>query len=597
MTVDPITLEVFRNRFDVIAKEMQNTLLRSSYSIILKEGADASCALFSAKGEIIAQAAAQPLHLAALVPAVARILREFPTTEIREGDVYCINDPYDGGTHIPDLIVVVPILHNGTPVALGCALAHQQDFGGKAPGSMVTDATEVFQEGLIIPPSKLYDAGEPNKTLHKIIERNVRIPHDVLGDINAQVSAGKTARRRVLDLVNEYGVETFLATIEQLLDHAEILTRKELERIPDGTYRFTDFLDNDGLDLDRRIRLQVAVTIRGSDIEVDFTGTDPQVRGPANTAPTGVLGPVYYVVRAITDPTIPNNSGCFRPVSVHIPEGTLLSPRRPAPVSIRAHTLKRVVDALLGAFAQAIPERIAAASHGSINAMSIGGINPTTHTPWVYMEANAGGTGALTFQDGVDNLDTDLVNARNIPAEALELESPFRLWKDILREDSGGPGQHRGGLGTERILELLEGEAVVSHRSDRHFTAPWGLLGGKAGASWRTIVERSDGEKFDVPARLTFTLRKGDRIHLYTGGGGGYGDPLERDPAAVLADILDHKISVESARELYGVQLDSNGTRIDEAATLARRKAAAAARGPINWIFDRGENLPHDAVL
>jgi N-methylhydantoinase B len=214
MTVDPITLEVFRNRFDVIAKEMQSTLLRSAYSIILKEGADASCALFSARGEIIAQADAQPLHLAALVPAVQRILQEFPPSQIREGDVYCMNDPYDGGTHIPDLIVVVPVLHNGTPIALGCALAHQQDFGGKAPGSMVTDATEVFQEGLTIPPSKLYDAGELNKTLHKIIERNVRIPLQVLGDINAQVSAGKTARRRMLELVDEYGVETFLSAID-----------------------------------------------------------------------------------------------------------------------------------------------------------------------------------------------------------------------------------------------------------------------------------------------------------------------------------------------------------------------------------------------
>jgi N-methylhydantoinase B len=303
------------------------------------------------------------------------------------------------------------------------------------------------------------------------------------------------------------------------------------------------------------------------------------------------------VIRAITDPTIPNNSGCFRAVSVHIPEGTLLSPRRPAPVSIRAHTLKRVVDALLGALAQAIPERIAAASHGSINAISIGGINPRTHLPWVYMEANAGGTGALTFQDGVDNLDTDLVNARNIPAEALELESPFRLWKDILREDSGGDGRYRGGLGTERILELLDGEAVVSHRSDRHFTAPWGLMGGNAGAKWRTIVERADGEELFVPARLTFTIRRGDRIHIFTGGGGGYGDPLERDTATVLADVLDHKISVEKAREVYGVVLDASGTGIDEAATLARRKTTAAARGPINWIFDRGENLPHDAVL
>jgi N-methylhydantoinase B len=244
-----------------------------------------------------------------------------------------------------------------------------------------------------------------------------------------------------------------------------------------------------------------------------------------------------------------------------------------------------------------VPERVAAASHGSINAMNIGGIHPATHAPYVYMEANAGGTGALTFQDGVDNLDTDLMNGRNIPAEAIELESPFRLWKDILRTDSGGAGRFRGGLGTERILELLEGEAVVSHRSDRHFTAPWGLLGGKAGARWQTIVERTDGEELNVPARLTFTLRAGDRIHLFTGGGGGYGDPLERDPEMVLADVLDHKVSAKAAAEIYGVVLDTGGTHVDNAATSERRKALAAVRGPITWIFDRGDNLPHDAVL
>ena len=597
MLVDPITLEVFSNRFDAIAQEMQTTLLKSAYSIILKEGADASCALFSIDGQAIAQAAAQPLHLAALIPAVNRILEEFPTTQMQEGDIYCMNDPYDGGTHIPDLIVVAPIFYEGKPVVLGCSLAHQQDFGGKTPGSMVTDATEIFQEGLILPPVYLYQAGEINKTLERIIERNVRIPHQVLGDIMAQVAAGKTAGRRTIELIQRYSSPIFFQAIQLLLDHAEILTRKEIEKIPEGIYGFHDFIDNDGVELDRRIKIQVKVHVRGSSMHIDFEGTDPQVRGPANTSPTGVLGPVYYVIRAVTDPSIPNNSGCYRPVTVNVPEGTILNPRRPAPVSIRSHTLKRVVDTLLGALAQAIPEKICAASHGSILAMSVGGIDPDTHEPYVYMEANAGGTGAVLGKDGVDNLDTDLVNARNIPAEAAELEYPIRVWRNNLRIDSGGAGHNRGGSGTERIIELLTGEAVVSHRNDRHFTAPWGLFGGGPGAKWKTVVERGEGDSFEVPARMIFQLREGDRIHAYTGGGGGYGDPLTRDPVKVLDDVLDRKLSTIAARELYGVVVDEAGMTVDVLASEALRAQLKETRGPVAWVYDRGNDLGREGRM
>ena len=587
--VDVITLEVFRNRLDVVAQEMQTTLLKSAYSIILKEGADASCALFSSTGDVISQAASQPIHLAALIPAVQRILKEYPPEVIAEGDVYLINDPYDGGTHIPDLIVAVPVFSASRLVALGCSLAHHQDFGGKTPGSMVTDATDIFQEGLVLPPLKLYDRGILNSTLVSILRRNVRVPDQVLGDIMAQVAAGKTVSRRVGEIIEQYDLETFLQVIPKLLDQAETLTRDAITNIPDGSYQFVDYLDNDGIDLDQRIPIQVTVTVQGSDIEVDFSGTSPQVTGPANCAPTGALGPVYYVIRAITGPEIPNNSGCFRPVRVHVPEGSLLNPNRPAPVSIRAHTLKRVVDALLGALAQAIPDRIPAASHGSILAMNMGGQHSETGKTYVYMEANAGGTGAVEGKDGVDNLDSDLMNARNIPVEAAELEYPVRILKNKLRIDSGGVGRWRGGLGTERIIELLSGEAVVSHRSDRHFTRPWGLLGGRAGASWRTVVRHTSGAKKDIPARQTFVLGTGDRIEALTGGGGGYGDPLERQPEQVLLDVLNRKVSWQAAYEFYGVVIDRHNMQIDVPATENRRSSLAEARGPIRSIYDRGE--------
>lgn len=588
MQVDPVTLEVFRNRFDVIAQEMQTTMLKSGYSIILKEGADASSAFFSSEGDVIAQAASHPIHLAALLPAVRRTMEEFPPETMADGDVYCMNDPYDGGTHIPDLIVTVPIYYDGQLVALGVTLAHHQDFGGKAPGSMVTDATEIFQEGLIVPPIKLYDRGELNTTFVKMLRRNVRIPDEVFGDIMAQVAAGKTATRRVRELIDQYGAEMFLAVIPRLLDHAEALTRRAIEQIPDGTYTFEDYLDNDGIDLDRRIPIRATVTVKGSEVLIDFTGTSPQVRGPANTAPTGALAGAFYVIRAITDPDIPNNSGCYRPVKLHIPEGSLLNPRHPAPVSIRAHTLKRVVDTLLGAFAQALPDRVPAASHGGLLAMSLGGLRADTGKPFVYMECNAGGTGAVRGRDGVDNMDTDINNARNIPAEAAELEYPLRIWKNKLRRDSGGAGRQRGGLGTERVIELLEGEVLVSHRDDRHFTQPWGLFGGRAGASFRTVVRRTSGETEEIPARKAFVLRAGDRIEAYTGGGGGYDDPLERESERVLADVRDRKVSLEAAYELYGVVLDPQARAVDVAATARRRRALAATRGPVRGVFDRG---------
>jgi N-methylhydantoinase B len=580
---DLVTIEVIRNRLDVIAEEMQHTLLRSAYSIILKEGSDASCAIFTSDGAVIAQSTSQPLHLGALVPAVQRIIARFPTEGMKEGDVFCLNDPYDGGTHLPDLIVVVPVVHEGRVVALGASLAHHQDFGGMAPGSMTINATEHFQEGLILGPLQLYDADVANTTLFTVIDRNVRVPKQVIGDIRAQVAAGRTVARRTLEMIEEFGLVLFFSVVHELLRRGEQLTRTEIEKLPDGTYTFDDVIDSDGIDTDRRLRIKAAVTIDGSDIRIDFNGTDAQAKGPVNSSPTGALGPAFYVLRAITDASIPNNAGCYVPLSVDIPEGTILHPRRPAPVSIRAQTLKRVVDVLLGALAQAVPGSVPAASHGTLLGLSLGGHDSETGEPWVYMECSVGGTGANVVRDGIDNLDTDIMNASNIPAEAAELEHPVRIWANRLRTDSGGAGQHRGGLGIERILELTTSEAVVSHRSDRHDSQPWGLQGGKPGKSGVTYLVRAEGTTEEIPSRKTFVMRRGDRLRMLLPGGGGYGDPLLRDPEAVVRDVLDRKVSREHALADYGVVLLGDGYDLEATKReRASRRAAVAAGSAVN---------------
>ena len=584
--IDPVTLEVIRNRLDGIAAEIQSTLLRSAYSVILKEGEDCSAGLFNPRGEIIAQSTALPQHMAAFIPAMARLLQAFPAEQAREGDIYAMNDPHDGGTHLPDVIVARPVMAGGSLVGFAVCLAHQEDMGGKVPGSMSTDATEIFQEGLILPPLKLYDAGELNETLTAVIQRNVRLPDLVLGDLGAQVSAVTVGGRRLQELFEEYGLENCHRYLDHLLDYAEALTRSCIQAIPDGTYRFTDYMDNDGIRTEVRIPIAVTVTVTGSDIRVDFTGTSAQVAGPINAPWSGGAGSAYFAVRCVTDPDIPNNQGCYRPVEVVIPKGTLLNPYHPAPVAIRAHTLKRAADAVLGALVQAVPERVPAAPAGSISCVSFGGVDPRDGARFGLTDIVAGGGGARPLGDGVEVVDTDVSNCMNIPAEAVEMAYPLRVRSYRLRVDSGGPGRHRGGSGTERVLEATRGEIVCSYRSERHFIPAWGLFGGHPGALWQTEVVRSDGAVEPVPSKQAFTLREGDALRMLTGGGGGHGLPLERAPEKVLGDVRDGKVSAEAAHAVYGVVVVDGARRVDREETA--RVRAAQRQQATAPIYNRG---------
>ncbi|MCG8691940.1 MAG: hydantoinase B/oxoprolinase family protein [Minwuiales bacterium] len=583
--IDPITLEILRNRIDAITEEMQLTLLRSAVSVILKEGEDCSSGLFDACGDLIGQACANPLHLGVMGPAVKAILDRFPADRMQQGDVYLVNDPYTGGTHLPDLIMAVPVFAGDALIAFSVALAHHEDVGGKTQGSMPADATEVFQEGIIIPPAQLYSAGEPNRTLFDLLERNVRLPGVLFGDLDAELACAKIGARGVDRMVAEFGVDTVLTAIAALSNLAERRTRQKLAEIPDGSYSFRDLVDSDGIDIDKRLEIACTVTVAGSDVTVDFAGSSPQAPGPANIGYWGTASAAFYVIRAVTDPDIPSNQGAMRPVTVRVPEGNFLNPRHPAPVCIRAHTGKRVADAVLGAFAKAAPDRVAAPGSGSLSVCSFGGAGEDG-TPFGATDLVAGGTGGRPDKDGIDLLDTDVTNCQNVPVEALEARYPLRVLTTRYRTDSGGAGTFRGGLGLERTYQVTRGPVRCCFRSERHDTDPWGLAGGSAGARYASRILRADGSVEPLPSKAIFELRTGDVLEFLTGGGGGYGDPLTRDPDLVLGDVQQGKVSAAAANETYGVVIE--GDVVDRDATSSLRARLAAARGPITWTFDLG---------
>ncbi len=419
-TTDPITLEVVRNKVDGIANEMQSTLLLSSFSTVVKEGLDASASLFTPHGETLAQAIAIPIHLATLIPIVETITRTFSLDEMKPGDLYIMNDPYLGGTHLPDIAIVMPVFFNEKVIAFSAAMTHHQDVGGMSPGSVPPNATEIYQEGIRIPPLKLREGNEFNHTLVEMLKLNVRVPQVFMGDIGAQISACTVGARRVSELAGRYGYGQTLQIFNELLDRSEQLTRKALEAIPDGTYTYVDYLDNDGVNLEESVKIQVAVTLRGSELHCDFEGTDPQTRGPFNAVRSGSQAAAYYAVRAVTDSSIPTNGGCFRPVSLHLPEGTLVNPVEPAPVNSRTATLKRIAGSIVGALKGALPDKIPADSAGELLVLSLGGKN-LSGKPYVVGEFNAGGSGGGPRKDGVDVIETDGSNCMNMPVEALEL--------------------------------------------------------------------------------------------------------------------------------------------------------------------------------
>ena len=561
MRVDPVTIEVIKNALIYTAEEMGITLRNSAYSPNIKERMDFSCTIFDNKKRLAAQAEHIPVHLGSMQLAVQKGLEKFKG-ELEEGDMLLLNDPYISGTHLPDLTLIHPIFYNGEIIAYAANKAHHSDVGGKSPGSMAADAAEIFQEGIIIPPVKLVKRRKVDRELANLILSNVRTPHVRLGDLRAQIAANLRGEKRVLELVEKYGVKTLEVAMEKIMGYSEKRIRNEIKRMPKGSCSAEDYLENAGTS-NKRVRIKVTVAVKEDELIIDYTGTDKQVDGPINAVLGVTLSGVYYVLRCLTDPSIPMNAGCFRPVKVKVPKGCLMNPVPPAPVAGgNVETSQRNVDVLLKAFSKIVPEKVCAACQGTMNNVAVGGLNNGKGETWTFYETIAGGFGGRQGMDGVDAVHSHMTNTMNTPIEAIETIYPIRFLTYKLREDSGGPGKWRGGVGLERSWILLASSATLSLLAERTKIAPWGLYGGKPGAKGEFYLVRK-GKHVKLKSKSTVKMEKGDIFIARTPGGGGYGKPYERDPELVLRDVLNGLVSVESARKNYGVIIDPKVMKID----------------------------------
>ncbi|MDP6344242.1 MAG: hydantoinase B/oxoprolinase family protein [Alphaproteobacteria bacterium] len=575
---DPFTLDVIKNRLASIADEMALTVARTARSFIVKEALDYSTALFASDGEFIAQGTCLPLHLGSMPSALEAVVRTFGN-DLAPGDIFALNDPYDGGTHLPDIIAVKPVFDDQVLLGYASCIAHQTDMGGRVPGSMACDSTEIYQEGLRLPPLRLYQAGEPVATIFRIIERNVRVPDKVLGDIHSQIAACRIGERGLMELVERYGLEQFQGYCRELLDYTERYTRSQIADLPDGAFDFTDHIDGDGIE-PGAITIQVKVTVAGDTMTIDFAGTSPQVKGAINSVHSFTASAAWACVRSIFDNDIPNNAGYFRPIRVLTPEGSIVNPRPPAAVAARGLTGDRVADTVFGALAQLLPDRVPASGpHAPDTAVSFGGYY-ADGKPFVYIEGLVGSWGGGPDRDGMDASTGTIVNYSNTPAELLEVEQPLVIERYALVPDSGGPGRYRGGLALERHIRFLADEAVLQVRSDRHDFAPYGLNGGLPGAHARLRLIRADGTVEEFFSQFLATVRKGDVLEVGLASGGGHGDPLEREPQRVLHDVIEGKVTVPHAADAYGVVIAGEPPMILAAETAALRARQQRQRDP-----------------
>jgi N-methylhydantoinase B len=536
---DPIALEIARHRLQSIAEETGGVLIRTSFSPNIKDRRDCSTGIYSPAGELVAQAEHIPLHLGLMPGVVRSALEVLPLSECEPGDVLMTNDPFIGGSHLPDICLISPIFVDDRPIAIAANLAHHVDVGGMSPGGIPVGAHEIFQEGLRIPPIKLQRAGVLDERVLELLLANVRTTGAARGDLTAQLAANSLAERRLLELYEEWGPQAFQHNLAGLLEYGERRARDAIAGLPHGTAEFTDYLEATGTE-ERDVAIHAKVTVDGSGIEVDLTGTDPQVAGTVNCGRGVTVACATFVVRALTDPTLPANAGAMRPISVVTTPGTLVDAVFPAAVSSgNINTAQRIVDALMGAFAQLVPDRVPAASSGSMSILTIGGVDPETGGYFSYVETYGGGQGAHGDIDGLDGVHTNMTNTRNTPCEVIELEYPLRVRRYGLLPDTGGAGEHRGGSGLVRELELVRGTARASVVTERRKRRPWGLQGGGPGASSRVLVAPDGGAPAEVGAMTEVALGVGQRLVIETPGGGGYGDPSLRDPAAAERDALD----------------------------------------------------------
>ncbi len=538
--LDPISFEILKNSLISIAEEMGGVLRKSSFSPNIKERRDYSCALFNASGQLVAQAEHIPVHLGAMPYSVQSVLKEF-REDLAEGDNIIINDPYRGGTHLPDITMVSPIFFKEKLAGFTANRAHHSDVGGVAPGSMSALSWDINQEGIRIPPVKLWAEGKPNRQILDLVLSNVRTPDERLGDLRAQRAANLVGAKRLVELLKKSRASTIETGMDQLIDYSEELMLKKIHELPRKSSSAVDYLDDDGFGT-TDIPVKVKVTIGPQSIVFDFSGSAKQVQGPLNAVYSVTLSAVYYVVRCVTDPSIPANAGCFKPIQVEAPSGTIVNAEPPAPVAGgNVETSTRIVEVTLKAFSSIIPERVCAACQGTMNNVTIGGVDPRTGKYFTYYETIAGGFGARQSRDGVDGIHSHMTNTLNTPVEALESAYPLRIKKYELVRGSGGRGRFRGGLGIRRDIEVLAERSTISLMGERQRHRPWGLSGGMPGSPGAYgIVQRN--KITGLGSKTTLTANLGDVLTISTPGGGGYGAPGRRMREKIGQDKADDKI-------------------------------------------------------
>ena len=578
MAGDPTNLEVMRNALESIADSMAITLYRTSRSAVVRLGWDFSTSVLTPEGDLVGQGMCHPIHLGGMMPALKGCLARYGN-RVEPGDILINNDPYEGAQHLPDIYLFKPVFKDGILVAYVSAICHHSDIGGRVPGGQGYDNTEIYQEGLRIPPLKLFERGEPNETLYRLLEKAVRNPEQVLGDLLAQITAVRLGERELLALIERIGFKEYTGLIDDLLDYTERLTREAIRALPDGSWTFTDYVDDDGI-TDDLIEIVARVTKKGDEIHVDFDGTSPQCKGSI----TGLFHMnenfVHMALRCLLGRDLPSTAGFFRPITISAPPGSFVNPLPPAPVAARQLGGRRINQAVWGALAQMAPNKVFACPGGADASMATSGLDKS-RTPWrgwVLTEGfNETACGGRPDKDGMDGQGSNVTNQANTPIEILEVEYPIRILDYGFVPSSEGPGKFRGGLAMVRTYEYLEDGLEVRTRSDRSKRPPWGLFGGGSAPGARVALT-SGGVERDLPPKSTITVGRGDRLWTQWCGAGGYGDPLDRDPEKVLWDVVEEKMTSRHARDAYGVIIDSRRRRVDAGATEKLRALRKRSR-------------------
>ena len=583
---DPFAFELFKNAVYSIADEMALTILRTAYSSVLKGSMDYSTAICDGEGKMVAQGLTLPQHLGSIHVALASVMSHYGNA-MQPGDVYIMNDPFDGGMHLPDIFIFKPIYFEGERIAFAATICHHTDVGGRVAGSNAADSTECFQEGLRIPPLKLFEAGRRNETLEKFIEKNVRVPILVQGDLRAQLSACHTGEMGILELAQRHGAAGVRAHLAEIIDYTERLARAAIRKLPDGVYDFEDWLDDDGVDFGRPVSLKITFRKEGDRLSADWSGSSLQVKGALNATLSFSKASVYIAVKSILPGDIPSNEGFFRVVDVTAPPGTIANAVVPAATAARGLTGFRQVDCCFGALAKMLPDRVGAASDGGNVGVSLGGYR-ADRSPFIYVDFFTGAWGGRPWADGLQGNASLCANLSSTSAEMTEVETPLQILRYEFIQDAMGAGEFRGGAPFRRDYRMREEEGTMQIRNDRCAFHPFGLYRGKPGRLARNIFNPGKDDEI-MTGKVTRTIHRGDVFRYEMAGPGGWGDPLERDPERVLDDARNEYVSLEAAREEYGVVIDPQTWTVDGEATSTLRENLLVAGATHDTPFiDRG---------